>query len=58
MSIILQQLSSHDQDEGDNEALCLLHGRSHVISLTRTVGTGGPYCNDWAGFPIRVGLLL
>jgi hypothetical protein len=20
------------------------------ISLTRTVGTGGPYCNDWAGF--------
>jgi opacity protein-like surface antigen len=25
-------------------------GAIRRLSLTRTVGTGGPYCNDWAGF--------
>jgi hypothetical protein len=25
-------------------------GAIRRISLTQTVGTGGPYCNDWAGF--------
>jgi len=25
-------------------------GAIRSISLTRTVGSGGPYCNDWAGF--------